>query len=63
MVHDWQRTFVSLSPPAGMRNGADFYLRQGLYYRPKGAIPKTALIANSWIQTGFWCRPKNDVVP
>lgn len=48
MVCDWQRSFVSSSSPTGMRNGAGFYPCQGLYYRPKGAKPKTALIASHY---------------
>ena len=48
MTTDWQRTFVSLAPPLGARNGAGFYPCQGLYYEPKGKKPKTALIATHY---------------
>lgn len=44
MAH-WQRQFVSMTSATGARNGAGFMPCQGLYYRPVGKAPVTALIA------------------
>ena len=41
----WRRQFVSMTSPTGARNGAGFMPCQGLYYRPAGEAPVTALIA------------------
>lgn len=42
------REFVSLASPTAGRNGAGFLPCQGLYHAPKGARPKTALIATHY---------------
>jgi hypothetical protein len=47
-VHDWQRTFVSMTSPTAPRNGAGFFPCQGLYYEPVGAKVKTAFIATHY---------------
>jgi len=43
-----EREFVSLVSPTGARNGAGFNPCQGLYFRPRGARPRTALIATHY---------------
>jgi hypothetical protein len=40
--------FVSLASPTAARNGAGFHPCQGLYHTPKGARPRTALIATHY---------------
>ena len=44
----WRRKFVSVASPTGARNGAGFYPCQGLYYEPKEARARTALIATHY---------------
>ncbi len=44
----WTREFVSLASPTASRNGAGFQPCQGLYYRPEGKKPTTALIATHY---------------
>lgn len=44
----WTREFVSLGSPTAQRNGAGFQPCQGLYYRPEGERPRTALIATHY---------------
>ena len=44
----WQRDFVSLESATSTRNGAGFMPCQGLYHRPTGPPPKTALIATHY---------------
>jgi pimeloyl-ACP methyl ester carboxylesterase len=43
-----EREFISLTSPTGGRNGAGFYPCQGLYYKPVGRQPATALIATHY---------------
>lgn len=44
----WTREFVSLNSPTAARNGAGFMPCQGLYHRPEGRRPTTALIATHY---------------
>ena len=44
-MSNWEREFVSATSATGARNGAGFNPCQGLYFKPKGAKPKTAFIA------------------
>ncbi len=44
----WEREFVSMTSATSARNGAGFYPCQGLYFKPKGARPKTAFIATHY---------------
>jgi pimeloyl-ACP methyl ester carboxylesterase len=45
---NWQREFISTTSATGARNGAGFNPCQGLYFKPKGPKPKTALIATHY---------------
>lgn len=45
---DWEREFISTTSATAARNGAGFNPCQGLYFKPKGAKPKTALIATHY---------------
>lgn len=42
------RAFIALESPTARRNGAGFHPCQGLYHRPAGTRPKTALIATHY---------------
>ncbi len=44
----WEREFVSTTSATSARNGAGFYPCQGLYFKPQGNQPKTALIATHY---------------
>lgn len=43
-----EREFVSLTSATGARNGAGFYPCQGLYHKPAGQRPTTAMIATHY---------------
>ncbi len=45
---DITREFVALESPTAARNGAGFHPCQGLYHRPAGKTPRTALIATHY---------------
>ena len=45
---NWEREFVSTTSATGAKNGAGFNPCQGLYFKPKGAKPRTALIATHY---------------
>ena len=44
----WEREFVSATSATGARNGAGFRPCQGLYHKPVGVRPTTALIATHY---------------
>ncbi len=44
----WQQEFVSVTSATSARNGAGFNPCQGLYVRPAGETPRTALIATHY---------------
>jgi hypothetical protein len=43
-----EREFVSRPSPTTPQNGAGYMPTQGLYYRPSGSRPKTAIIATHY---------------
>lgn len=43
-----EREFVSRESPTAHRNGAGYHPTQGLYYRPAGERPRTAIIATHY---------------
>ncbi len=45
---NWEQTFVSVTSATAQRNGAGFNPCQGLYFKPAGEQPKTALIATHY---------------
>ncbi len=47
-MSDWEREFVSTTSATSVRNGAGFNPCQGLYFKPKGKQPKTALVATHY---------------
>lgn len=47
-MSNWQREFVSCTSATSARNGAGFNPCQGLYFKPAGVAPKTALIATHY---------------